>query len=78
MIVRLEAIVDDAVARNSRLGYFAALYLAVTRAVKERVLSGYFQDGPRMDRLDSCFAQRYLDAFDGAEEFTEEKHCHFQ
>jgi hypothetical protein len=63
VIAQLESIVSDAINRGSRDGYFAALYLRVTREVRRRVLQGEFDDGPRMDRLDACFAQRYLDAY---------------
>ncbi|MCZ8522470.1 DUF5995 family protein [Paenibacillus caseinilyticus] len=57
---------DDAVAEarmaSSRLGYFAALYRMVTRKVKDGIAQGFFEDGPRMERLDVTFANRYLDA----------------
>jgi len=69
----LRAIVDAAIASGTRDGYFAALYLRVTEEVKRRVLAGEFDDGPRMDRLDAVFAQRYLDAhaaFAGGGEVT--------
>jgi hypothetical protein len=66
-IARLEAVVRFAIEQDSRLGYFAALYLEVTREVRRRVLAGEFQDGARMDRLDAAFARRYLDAFDAAQ-----------
>jgi len=35
----------------------------VTRAVKDGIAHGRFQNGPRMERLDAVFASRYLDAF---------------
>jgi hypothetical protein len=59
----LDAIIDRARSEESRLGYFAGLYRRVTRAVKEGIANGRFQDGPRMARLDVVFASRYLDAF---------------
>lgn len=64
VIARLTDIVDWASADASRLGYFAALYRKVTIAVKEGIEEGFFDDGPRMGRLDVIFARRYLDAFD--------------
>lgn len=50
-------------ATKSRLGYFATLYLKVTKSVKEGIANGQFQDGPRMEKLDVVFASRYLDAY---------------
>ena len=62
VIERLEKIIKDCIARQDRLGYFAALYNRVTRAVKEGIARGEFDDGARMERLDVTFANRYLDA----------------
>lgn len=59
----LDAIIDRARGDESRLGYFAGLYRRVTRAVKDGIAGGRFQNGPRMERLDVVFASRYLDAF---------------
>ncbi|MCD4527003.1 DUF5995 family protein [Nocardioides sp. cx-173] len=64
VILRLEAIIKDAEARDDRIGYFAALYNRVTIAVREGVRAGEFDDGPRMERLDVAFANRFLDAYD--------------
>jgi hypothetical protein len=64
VIARLEAIIEECIARGDRLGYFAALYNRVTEAVKAAIANGEFQDGPRMERLDVIFANRYLTAYD--------------
>jgi hypothetical protein len=64
VIARLDAIIRDCIAAESRLGYFAALYNRVTRRVRDGIARGEFADGPRMARLDVVFANRYLDAFD--------------
>src|SRR3954453_6871969 len=64
VIARLDEMVRDCTARADRLGYFAALYLRVTRAVREGIHAGSFDDGPRMERLDVIFANRYLAAYD--------------
>jgi hypothetical protein len=58
-----DLIVGDIRAR-SRLGYFAALYRGVTIQVKEGIGMGRFDDGPRMERLDVTFANRYLTALE--------------
>ncbi|HJV90355.1 MAG TPA: DUF5995 family protein [Holophagaceae bacterium] len=62
VIARLDALVEDFRSGGSRLGYFPALYRRVTVAVREGIAQGRFQDGPRMDRLDTVFANRYLEA----------------
>lgn len=62
VIKELEAIVAHAESAGSTSGYFAALYLKVTRKVKEGIETGFFDDGPRMEKLDVVFAKRYLDA----------------
>jgi len=62
VISALDTIVQNAHDNQSRLGYFAALYRRVTIAVRAAISAGFFQDGPRMERLDVTFAARYLDA----------------
>jgi len=63
VIDALTAIIDQARAEESRLGYFPALYRRVTIAVKDGIDRGRFEDGPRMARLDVIFAKRYIDAY---------------
>jgi len=62
VISQLQAIVADAIATNSRAGYFAALYLKVTTRVKEGIQAGEFENGARMELFDVTFANRYLAA----------------
>ncbi len=64
VLERLRDIVERSKSTNDRLGLFAALYAVVTREVKRRIESGFFDDGARMNRLDTRFANRYFDAFD--------------
>jgi len=63
VIMELDEIIAWARETNSRAGYFAALYRKVTVTVKDQIAVGYFEEGPRMERLDVRFANRYLDAF---------------
>ena len=63
VLTLLDRIIDDARATGSRLGYFAALYRNVTIRVKDGIAQGRFADGPRMERLDVRFANRYLAAY---------------
>jgi hypothetical protein len=63
VIGQLDEIIAQAMVERSRLGFFAVLYRTVTAAVKEGIAQGRFDDGPRMERLDVVFANRYLDAY---------------
>lgn len=62
VINQLTAIVEWAKENDSRMGYFAALYRKVTIQVKKGIEEGSFDDGPRMERLDVIFANRYIHA----------------
>lgn len=64
VIVALERIVQTSLERSEREGYFAALYLRVTRAVKQKIEDGFFDDNTRMEKLDVVFANRYLMAYE--------------
>ncbi len=63
VIARLEAIIAECKQNDNPLGFFAVLYHKVTVKVKEGIQQGAFQDGPRMERLDVAFANRYLTAY---------------
>jgi hypothetical protein len=63
IISTLEQIVLDSENNQDSLGYFTALYLKVTKKVKEGIDDNFFDDGPRMEKLDVVFANRYLDAY---------------
>jgi hypothetical protein len=60
----LDGIIADTKAKSDPLGYFAALYRQVTLTVKQKIAAGYFDDGPRMERFDALFANRYFAAYD--------------
>jgi hypothetical protein len=64
VIVQLEHLVADCRHKQDARGYFAALYLQMTRRVATGIANGVFDDGPRMERLDVLFASRYFDAWD--------------
>lgn len=63
VILMLDDIIDETEKNNNPLGYFAALYRNVTVKVKEGIQDNFFEDGPRMEKLDIIFAKRYLDAY---------------
>jgi Family of unknown function (DUF5995) len=64
VILILDQIIADCIAKESRLGYFASLYRRMTLGVKEGIVKGIFEDGPRMEKLDVVFANRYFTAYD--------------
>jgi hypothetical protein len=64
VISSLDEIVQQSYDEASRLGYFAALYRRVTRAVRDGIAADTFQNGPLMEQLDVVFASRYLDALE--------------
>jgi hypothetical protein len=63
VLLQLDQIVAWCLANGSRAGYFAVLYRRVTRTVRQRIGTGYFDDDARMKVLDATFAGRYLTAF---------------
>ena len=65
VVSALDSVIEWSIAASSRLGYFAALYKRITIAVRTAVKNGAFQDGPRMERFDASFADRYFDALNG-------------
>jgi hypothetical protein len=64
VIAALASLIEDFKAQDSRLGFFAALYRQVTFEVQRGIERGFFDNGPRMDRFDTIFANRYLAALD--------------
>ena len=64
VVDRLDAIIADSIRTKSRLGYFACLYRKITVAIRDAIAGNSFEDGVRMEKLDVCFANRYLDAYD--------------
>src|SRR3954465_5355602 len=60
----LDGIIADCKAKSDPLGYFPALYRQVTLTVKQGIASGFFHNGPRMDRFDATFANRYFAVYE--------------
>lgn len=62
VIEHLDTLMAEPEIGETYLGLFPALYRQVTLAVREGVNEGAFEDNPRMARLDTIFANRYLAA----------------
>lgn len=61
-LTELDQVIHRARTERDRLGFFATLYRNVTIKVKQGIAAGLFEDGPRMEKLDVTFANRYLAA----------------
>jgi hypothetical protein len=64
VLIRMDKIIAECKAQQSRIGYFAILYRQVTRRVRDGILAGEFEDNPRMEVLDVLFAKRFIDAYE--------------
>jgi hypothetical protein len=64
VLAELQQIITDCENRSDRAGYFASLYYKVTDQVRQGIANNDFENGPRMEKLDVLFANRYLDALD--------------
>lgn len=65
VITRLNELIDEALRKESRIGYFAGLYERVTTNVRRALVAGnVFRNNQRMERLDVIFADRFLNAWD--------------
>lgn len=64
VLTRMDQIVAECKAQQSRIGYFAILYRQVTRRVRDGILVREFEDNARMEVLDVLFAKRFIDAYD--------------
>ncbi|MET0594790.1 MAG: DUF5995 family protein [Polyangiaceae bacterium] len=64
VVTQLDAIIAHYRDRGSTLAFFPALYRGVTVRVRDGIRDGRFADGPRMNRLDTRFANRYLAALE--------------
>lgn len=62
ILVALAEITDRYVDEGSPLALFPAIYERITEEVRRGIELGRFEDGPRMERLDTIFANRYLQA----------------
>lgn len=64
VIEKLESIIRWSEENSSRVGFFASLYLRVTRTIKSKIGEGYFDDDERLEKLDVIFANRYFAAYE--------------
>ncbi|MEP2279933.1 DUF5995 family protein [Maribacter sp.] len=65
VLIQLDAIIENAISSNDRIGYFAFLYRRVTAEILNEVQLGNFEDNARMETFDVAFANYYIDAYNG-------------
>lgn len=63
VLEQLDAIIDECIDTNSRLGLFAYIYRRTTAEIASEIALGHFEDNPRLEILDVAFANLYLDAY---------------
>lgn len=63
VVTQLTQIIEQCAVTKNKAGFFAALYKRMTVAVMNGINANQFEDGARMEKLDTIFAQRYLDAY---------------
>jgi len=66
VLARIEEILDHCRKAESPLGYFAALYTKVAKAIEQGVEKGDFDDNERLERLDVHFVNYYIHAMNCA------------
>ena len=62
IIGQLQQLIQWSRDNDSRIGYFASLYLRVTATIENKIGTGFFEDDKRLETLDFNFASRYLEA----------------
>jgi Family of unknown function (DUF5995) len=62
VIAELEKLLTWSKESSSRIGFFACLYLDVTKAIRQAMVDGVFDNPARIEQLDVVFAGRYLTA----------------
>jgi hypothetical protein len=72
VIENIDTIITWSRAHQSPMGYFAMLYRRMTVAVRDGIQNNIFEDGARMEQLDTAFANRYLQAWDA---YTSQQRC---
>ncbi|WFO15120.1 DUF5995 family protein [Cellulophaga baltica 4] len=63
VLVVLDTIIEECIAKNSRLGLFAYLYRRTTAEILKEVERGSFEDNAQLEQMDVAFANLYIDAY---------------
>lgn len=64
VIIQLEQIIQHSILTNDPKGFFAVLYYKVTVRVRDGIRNKEFDHNDTMEKLDVCFANRYLEAYE--------------
>ena len=60
---QLDAIIEQAIVNNDRVGLFAFIYRRTTAEIQKEIQLKNFEDNARLEKLDVAFANLYLDAY---------------
>jgi len=63
VLANLEYIIQDSLKDKNHLCLFAFVYLETTRAIKNAIETGRFENPDRMEKMDVIFANLYINAF---------------
>jgi hypothetical protein len=63
VIIKLDKILEESIAENSRLGFFAYVYRRTTAEIAKEIELNNFEDNQRMEKFDIIFANLYLKAY---------------
>ncbi len=63
VLEQLDAIIEESITTNSRMGLFAFIYRRTTAEIASEIALGNFEDNQRLEVLDVAFANLYLDAY---------------
>ncbi|WP_158974898.1 DUF5995 family protein [Cellulophaga sp. L1A9] len=63
VLVVLDTIIEECIAKNSRLGLFAYLYRRTTAEILKEVERGGFENNVQLEQMDVAFANLYIDAY---------------
>ncbi|XMO86670.1 DUF5995 family protein [Algibacter sp. AS12] len=63
VLIELDAIINECIQANNRLGLFAYIYRRTTAEIASEIALARFEDNTRLEILDVEFANLYLDAY---------------
>ena len=63
VLKELDAIIENSIKENNRLGIFAYIYRRTTAQIKQAIIDKRFEDNDRMQMMDVAFANLYINAY---------------
>ena len=63
VLKELDAIIENSIKENNRLGIFAYIYRRTTAQIKQAIIDKRFEDNDRMQMMDVAFANLYINSY---------------